>query len=199
MHPSLYTHVHTPDLLYHLFFYIHTHLSACSTTWMFFNIHTFPLSFFCFFISLIHTYVYWNIYAHLPLPYSCTSIVIFMCMYILLVLYLLLATCILNIPIIIRFYASVSRRLMYTLCDPMFKGLYFNIHSYLYFISIYTHPMFIQMYWISIWNSPSYLCVVQHRLYLHPFHPHKYLFTRVCFHQDCSKHNDDDCFYYYKK
>ena len=33
--------------------------------------------YFCFFISLIHTYVYWD----LPLPYSCTSIAIFMYMY----------------------------------------------------------------------------------------------------------------------
>jgi len=40
------------------------------------------------------TTAYRNIHIHLPLPYSCTSITIFMCMYVSIILYLPLVICI---------------------------------------------------------------------------------------------------------
>jgi len=47
-----------------------------------------------------------------------------------------LATYNLYIPVIIRLHVRVARRFAQCIhtCDPMFKGLHFNIHAYLYFL-----------------------------------------------------------------
>ena len=98
-------------------------------------------------ISLLHLYV------HFSNPYVCvlknlyalTPSSIFIHIYRHIYMYAcfnysILATYNLYVPLGIRPYISVRRRFAWCkhTCDPMFKGLYFNIHTYLYSMTIHT-------------------------------------------------------------
>jgi len=102
--------------------------------------------------------------------------------------YSVLDTHILYIQIIIRLYVSVARRFAWCIhsCDLMFKGLYFDIHTYLYFLSI--HACHIHIHELNLCIHPSFPSVFSSILsLLVPIHQHKYVLLFVCLHQHCSK------------
>ena len=57
-------------------------------------------------------------------------------------------------------------------CDPMFKCLYFNIHTYYYSLSIHTLHVHIILFLFCL-HLPSHLlvCDLQHRPYPYPLQP----------------------------
>ena len=129
----------------------------------------------CIPICLIHAYVYVNLYKHFPpLPHSYTPIALSesICIYVTIIVSWPLIN--MNIPIVIRLCVPASRgfaRCLHT-CDPMFKGLYFSIHTCLYcFLWIHTHHVHIKTCLI-VYAPPLSICALFNYVFIRVYYIH---------------------------
>ena len=80
----------------------------------------------------------------------------------------------LNIPIMMRLCVPASRgvaRCLHT-CDPMFKGLYFGIHTCLYcFLWIHTHHVHIKTCLI-VYAPPLSICALFNYVFIRVYYIH---------------------------
>ena len=138
---------------------------------------------FCTSICLIHAYVYVNFEYALPSSstfiYNYRHIHMYTCDD-----YCDLTTYNMKIPVTIRLCIPAGRGFArgFHTCDPMFKSLYFNIHTCLWFLWIHTYHVHIKK--VELCMHLPLIC--QPSLYPCLFHPPKHVLMCECSHQDCS-------------